>query len=217
VALAALVEHGAAVATSTRTRAGLADIRLAEFDLVMGGGVVPSSLVLVGGEPGVGKTTLLMQLCQALGCRQRVLYASGEESAEQLSEKARRLQAAERHNSSGAAGVDSLDRDGAGVDVVCENNMEVIEQLALDGEYDVLIIDSIQTCHTPEHASSPGAVVQIRLAADRLLLLAKRHELTVFVAGHVTKDGAIAGPKLLEHLARNHLPQLLWWPKYRVI
>lgn len=157
---------------------------IGEFDRVLGGGIVAGSLVLIGGEPGVGKSTLLIQAASELAASSKpVLLVSGEESARQIGLRARRL------------GILSKE-----LYVLSEIN---IEQIALRAEAvrpSLLIIDSIQTMYDPEIASAPGSVSQVREATGRLMHLAKRTGIPVFIVGHVTKEGAIAGPRLLEHI-----------------
>ncbi len=157
---------------------------MAEFDRVLGGGIVEGSLLLLGGEPGVGKSTLLLQICALLSRQgKRVLYVSGEESARQIKLRARRL---------GALGTDIL--------VLAENAMDAIEQKLQDIAPDYVMIDSIQTMYRPEMASAPGSVSQVRESASLLMRYAKTNGCAVFLVGHVTKEGAIAGPRILEHM-----------------
>ena len=166
-------------AETARWRTGLA-----EFDFVLGGGIVPGSLVLVGGEPGIGKSTLLLQAAARLeqgGIR--TLYASGEESPEQLRMRSSRL------------------RDEAGaVSVVGETNLESIMHHAATMGAQVVFLDSIQTTYTEELAGAPGNVGQVRECAARLMRFAKEAGPAVFLVGHVTKGGGIAGPRTLEHI-----------------
>src|SRR3989441_8750004 len=156
----------------------------AEFNRVLGGGVVPGSLVLVGGEPGVGKSTLLMHLAgQSAGTAGRVLYVSGEESAQQVGLRARRL---------GLARPDLL--------MLAETDLDAVVA-TIDCESPALVIvDSIQTVFDPAVEATPGSVSQVRGAAARLMRLGKGSGIPVFLVGHVTKGGAIAGPRVLEHL-----------------
>jgi DNA repair protein RadA/Sms len=157
---------------------------LDEFDFVLGGGIVPGSMVLIGGEPGIGKSTLLLQAAARLvaGGR-RVLYASGEESTDQL-----RLRA------------DRLAEDAGAVHVIGETRLEAI--LAATGRLpaDVLILDSIQTVYAEELEGAPGNVGQVRECAGRLMRAAKESGTAVIIVGHVTKGGGLAGPKTLEHI-----------------
>lgn len=157
---------------------------LTELDAVLGGGLVPGSAVLLGGEPGVGKSTLLLQaadLYARLG--KKVLYASGEESASQIALRSQRL------------GVQN-DR----LLVVCETILETIQSHVEKHSPDLLIIDSVQTVHSNQLESQPGSVGQLRECAYELINLAKRRNMATFLVGHVTKEGAIAGPKVLEHM-----------------
>jgi len=157
---------------------------LAEFDFVMGGGIVPGSLVLVGGEPGIGKSTLLLQTAARLeGAGIRTLYASGEESPEQLRMRASRLE----------------EETGA-VSVVGETNLESIIHHAAALGAQVVFLDSIQTTYTDELEGAPGNVGQVRECAARLMRFAKEAGPAVFLVGHVTKGGGIAGPRTLEHI-----------------
>ncbi len=158
--------------------------RSAEFDRVLGGGLVAGSLVLLGGEPGIGKSTLLLQVAHSLaeaGCS--VLVASGEESARQVGMRATRIGLL-----------------GSSVQVLAEVDLGVIEATVAAGGHDVLIVDSIQTCLDPDLAGAPGSVGQVRACAARLMRMAKDGGVTTLIAGHVTKDGAIAGPRVLEHM-----------------
>jgi len=155
-----------------------------EFDRVLGGGIVEGSLLLIGGEPGVGKSTLLLQVCSHL-CRRgkKVLYVSGEESARQLKMRAKRLKAHQ----------DNLY-------ILAENAMDAVEDKLSDLEPDYCVIDSIQTMYRPEMASAPGSVSQVRECASLLMRYAKTSGCAVMLVGHVTKEGAIAGPRVLEHM-----------------
>ena len=163
-----------------------AEIRLstgiAELDRVLGGGAVTGSLVLVGGAPGIGKSTLLLQMCGNLG-RRRVLYVTGEESERQLKLRAVRL------------GV-----EGENILVLPETDLDAIVECIKSEEPELVIIDSIQTTAWDEVSSAPGSVSQVRECTMRLMRLAKEQGLTMFIVGHVTKEGSIAGPKVLEHM-----------------
>jgi DNA repair protein RadA/Sms len=158
---------------------------LAELDRVLGGGVVGGSVVLVGGDPGIGKSTLLMQALAGLAARGgKTLYVTGEESASQIALRARRL-------------------DSPGVDdviVLATTDLEDVEAALAKGHADVAVIDSIQTIRSGDLESAAGSVGQLREVTARLVDVAKRTGVALFLIGHVTKDGAIAGPKLLEHL-----------------
>jgi DNA repair protein RadA/Sms len=157
---------------------------LGELDRVLGGGIVPGSFVLVGGDPGIGKSTILLQLAaQVAQSYGTVLYVSGEESARQVRMRADRL----------ASLSDRLY-------VVSETNLETIEQHTLQLRPQMLIVDSIQTVFRPDLPSAPGSVTQVREGAAQLLRLAKTHGIAVFIVGHVTKEGSLAGPRVLEHI-----------------
>ena len=155
-----------------------------ELDRVLGDGIVNGSLVLVGGDPGIGKSTLLLQVCAHL-CRsgQKVLYISGEESAKQIKLRARRL-----------------DIDVPNLYVLAENALDGVEEKLLKLAPDVAVVDSIQTMYRPEMASAPGSVSQIRECTSLLMRLCKESGTAIFLVGHVTKEGAIAGPRMLEHM-----------------
>ena len=157
---------------------------LAEFDFALGGGIVPGSMILVGGEPGIGKSTLLLQVAARLqGAGHRTLYASGEESALQVKLRA-----------------DRLGESAGDVELLSETNLETILATAAAARPSVLIVDSIQTVFTTDLEGAPGNVGQVRESAARLMRFAKESAITVFVVGHVTKGGGIAGPKTLEHI-----------------
>ncbi len=156
---------------------------IAEFDRVLGGGVVPGSLTLLGGDPGVGKSTLLLQALDGLATKGQVLYVSGEESVEQSALRAQRL------------GVKSDE-----LHVLAETELERIIEIATEGRPRALAVDSVQTVYSSALGSIPGSVGQVREAAGRLLTFAKQKGVPVILVGHVTKDGSIAGPKTLEHV-----------------
>jgi len=155
---------------------------IGEFDRVLGGGIVRGSLILLGGSPGIGKSTLLLQICQYLS-DMRILYVSGEESGRQIKLRAVRL------------GV-SADNLMILTETDCESVLEAIRSSAPE----ICIIDSIQTMSIRDLSSSPGSVVQVRECANALMRVAKGMEITTFLVGHINKDGAIAGPKVLEHI-----------------
>jgi DNA repair protein RadA/Sms len=156
---------------------------LTEFDGVLGGGIVPGGVVLIGGDPGIGKSTLLLQALAAMAQRMKVLYVSGEESAAQVALRARRL------------GV-----EGGQVRLMAEIALERI-LAALDSERpQVAVIDSIQTLYSAELQSAPGSVAQVRECAAQLTRAAKRSAVSLVLVGHVTKEGALAGPRVLEHM-----------------
>jgi DNA repair protein RadA/Sms len=155
-----------------------------EFDRVLGGGVVSGSVVLIGGDPGIGKSTLLLQALNMMAApEQKVLYVSGEESARQIKIRAERLNTLSPH-----------------VYIMAENCLETILPEAIALAPKVLVIDSIQTVYSGELQSAPGSVAQVRESSARLIVLSKNREITTFLIGHVTKDGAIAGPRVLEHM-----------------
>jgi DNA repair protein RadA/Sms len=155
----------------------------AEFDRVLGGGVVPGSVVLLGGDPGVGKSTLLQQVAAQLPPELNTCYASGEESLRQIAQRAERL----------GLGNSSLNLLA---DTVLDNILA--QAVAIDAR--VLVVDSIQTTATPDLPSAPGSVVQLRECVSRIVQFAKQREVAVFLIGHVTKEGAIAGPRAVEHM-----------------
>jgi len=167
------------------------DIRVAsginELDRVLGGGIVPGSLVLVGGEPGIGKSTLIMQLCGHMADADDILYVSGEESAVQVKHRAIRLGALTESRSSKML-------------MLAETCFEVAEEAILSIRPAAVIIDSIQTMFSESLESASGSVSQVREVTARLMRIAKSEGITVFLVGHVTKEGAIAGPRVLEHM-----------------
>ena len=161
----------------------------AEFDRVLGGGLVPGALVLVGGDPGIGKSTLLLQSAQALAATNSVLYVSAEESAQQVRLRWSRLAPP------GGAGP-----AGAGLQLLAETDLELVLQELEALRPAVAIIDSIQALHDDQLSSAPGSVAQVRECAGALQRLAKRQDTALLLVGHVTKEGMLAGPKVLEHL-----------------
>ena len=156
---------------------------ISEFDRVLGGGAVLGSLNLVGGAPGIGKSTLLLRMCATLDPERRVLYVTAEESERQLKLRAQRL---------------CVENDE--LYVLAETELESIFSVLDEIEPDLLILDSIQTVSSLENDSAPGSVTQVRECTMRLMRLAKEKGITVFVVGHITKEGSIAGPKVLEHM-----------------
>ncbi|MBQ8768642.1 MAG: DNA repair protein RadA [Oscillospiraceae bacterium] len=156
---------------------------MGELDRVLGGGAVAGSLVLVGGAPGIGKSTLLLQICDQLCKERRVLYISGEESERQLKLRAQRL---------GVQPEELL--------ILSETQLSDIVQVVDDTKPDILIVDSIQTLYSDENESAPGSVSQVKDCTMTLMQLSKQQGITVFVVGHINKDGNIAGPKVLEHM-----------------
>jgi len=153
-----------------------------ELDRVLGGGLVPASLVLVGGEPGVGKSTVLLMALREMSAARKVLLVSGEESAAQVKLRAERL------------------GGSANVEILAETELEAVCATLERERPEVCVIDSVQTLYSVELGSAPGSVAQVRESAARLLRLAKEAGIAVFLVGHVTKDGAVAGPRVLEHL-----------------
>ncbi|MBQ4559528.1 MAG: DNA repair protein RadA [Tyzzerella sp.] len=158
--------------------------RIGELDRVLGGGIVPGSLVLVGGDPGIGKSTLLLQVCQKL-CedKKQVLYISGEESLGQIKLRANRM-----------------GEFKAELYLLCETNLEVIRSVIDKRRPDIVVIDSIQTMYSEEVTSAPGSVSQVRESTNIFMQLAKGLGISIFIVGHVTKEGTVAGPRVLEHM-----------------
>lgn len=156
---------------------------IAELDRVMGGGIVKGSLVLLGGDPGIGKSTIMLQICNYLGKTLKVLYVSGEESQRQIKIRAQRL------------GVDTPN-----LSVMAENDTQAICEYIRTAEPDIVIIDSIQTMCISDINSSPGSITQVRESTNMFLRTAKGLEIPIFIIGHVNKDGVIAGPKVMEHI-----------------
>lgn len=156
---------------------------MGELDRVLGGGAVSGSLVLVGGAPGIGKSTLLLQICNSLCAGRNVLYVSGEESERQLKLRAQRLAVAPEN-----------------LYILSETRLSDILESVEELKPDILIVDSIQTLYNEENESSPGSVSQVKDCTMTMMQLSKAQGITVFVVGHINKDGAIAGPKVLEHM-----------------
>jgi len=155
---------------------------ISELDRVLGGGLVPASIVLVSGDPGIGKSTLLLMALAAMSAHHKTLLVTGEESAAQVKLRADRLGGAQD------------------VHILAETNLDDICATLESERPDVAVVDSVQTLYAPELGSAPGSVAQVREAAARLLRVAKEHHVAIFLVGHVTKEGAIAGPRVLEHL-----------------
>jgi DNA repair protein RadA/Sms len=153
-----------------------------ELDRVLGGGLVPASLVLVSGDPGIGKSTLLLMALKALSAERKTILVTGEESAAQVKLRADRLGGA------------------ADVFILAETNLDDVCATLERERPDVCVVDSVQTLYAPELGSAPGSVAQVREAAARLLRVGKEHGIAIFLVGHVTKEGAVAGPRVLEHL-----------------
>ncbi|TDM16431.1 DNA repair protein RadA [Macrococcoides canis] len=157
--------------------------QMKELDRVLGGGIVPGSLILIGGDPGIGKSTLLLQVCAMLSQKHAVLYISGEESVRQTKLRA-----------------DRLLEDAGELDVYAETNLQIIHETVKKTKPKFLVIDSIQTIFHPEVTSAPGSVSQVRECTQELMRIAKQMNIATFIVGHVTKEGQIAGPRLLEHM-----------------
>lgn len=167
------------IAHEERTLTGIG-----ELDRVLGGGIVTGSLVLVGGDPGIGKSTLLLQMCQKLvGAGKNVLYVSGEESVKQIKMRADRLGKFEQE-----------------LLLLSETDLDLVVETVSELKPDVVIIDSIQTMYREEIGSAPGSVGQVRETTSALMRLAKGMAISIFVVGHVTKEGIVAGPRVLEHM-----------------
>ncbi|MFR5585355.1 MAG: DNA repair protein RadA [[Clostridium] scindens] len=157
---------------------------MAELDRVLGGGIVPGSLVLVGGDPGIGKSTLLLQVCQRLAAmNKKILYISGEESLKQITLRANRM-GDFSHT----------------LFLLCETNLDMIRGVIEQQTPDMVVIDSIQTMYNEEVGSAPGSVSQVRESTNILMQLAKGLGISIFIVGHVTKEGTVAGPRVLEHM-----------------
>ncbi len=157
---------------------------IGELDRVLGGGIVSGSLILVGGDPGIGKSTLLLQMCRELSEKsKKILYISGEESLSQIKMRAERL---------GVFGGELL--------LLCETDLDLIEEAIDKHKPDIVIIDSIQTMFKEEITSAPGSVSQVREVTGTLMRIAKGVGVTIFIIGHVTKEGVVAGPRVLEHM-----------------
>ena len=157
---------------------------IGELDRVLGGGIVPGSLVLVGGDPGIGKSTLLLQVCQRLSDKnKKILYISGEESLKQIKMRANRM----------GDFSDSLY-------LLCETNLDIIREIIEEQKPDMTVIDSIQTMYDETVASAPGSVSQVRESTNVFMQLAKGLGISIFIVGHVTKEGTVAGPRVLEHM-----------------
>ncbi len=157
---------------------------IGELDRVLGGGIVHGSLVLVGGDPGIGKSTLLLQVCRNLSMQKiKVLYISGEESLQQIKIRASRI-----------------GNFGDSLSLLCETNLETIQKVIDREKPQIVVIDSIQTMYNENIASAPGSVSQVRESTGALMQIAKGSGVSVFIVGHVTKEGVVAGPRVLEHM-----------------
>lgn len=181
-----------------------------ELDRVLGGGIVPGSLVLIGGEPGIGKSTLLLQVANMLARKDRILYVSAEESGQQVKLRSQRLGVANpielssngghKSGSNREAKTDSEDNSAENFYLLPETDLEVILRELEALKPNVAVIDSVQTIYFASLTSAPGSVAQVRECTSALMQVAKRENITLFIVGHVTKDGALAGPRVLEHL-----------------
>lgn len=154
-----------------------------ELDRVLGGGLVQGSLVLIGGEPGIGKSTLILQICDKVKVDGPVLYVSGEESSNQIKMRA-----------------DRLNINNEGIFFLGETSMELIDEAITKLNPGLVIIDSIQTMYSEELSAAPGSVSQVRDVTSKIMMMCKKQNITTIIIGHVTKDGAIAGPRVLEHM-----------------
>lgn len=156
---------------------------LEEFDRVLGGGIVKGSLILVGGDPGIGKSTLLLQVSKSIAEKRKIFYISGEESSKQIKIRAQRLNV-----------------ETSNLYIISETNILVIERMIEELKPEVVVIDSIQTMYKSELQSAPGSVSQVREATSTFMRIAKNLNISIFIVGHVTKEGSIAGPRVLEHM-----------------
>ena len=154
-----------------------------ELDRVLGGGIVPGSLVLVGGDPGIGKSTLLLQVCQRMAQMKKILYISGEESQAQIKLRANRM-----------------GNFTSGLLLLCETNLGIIRSVIEKERPELVVIDSIQTMYSEDVTSAPGSVSQVRESTNVFMQLAKGLCIPIFIVGHVTKEGTVAGPRVLEHM-----------------
>ena len=180
-ASAAKVSHISDISVEEQSRMGTGFL---ELDRVLGGGIVPGSLVLVGGDPGIGKSTLLLQVCRNLSVgKEKILYISGEESLQQIKLRAERM-----------------GKFGTSLAILCETNLDIIQEVIRQEKPKVVIIDSIQTMYNENVSSAPGSVSQVRESTSVLMQIAKGMNISIFIVGHVTKEGVVAGPRVLEHM-----------------
>lgn len=164
-----------------------------EWDRVMGGGIVPSSFIVLTGDPGIGKSTLLLQISHNLSRDYKVYYFSTEESLQQILQRARRLKCVQQQQ-------DNKKKEENALLCSDQSNLETIIAIAQQDKPDIVIIDSIQNCYSSDAHSIPGSVNQVRESVFQLMRLAKEHNITLLVSGHITKEGVLAGPKVLEHM-----------------
>ena len=176
------------------------NLPIGEFARVLGGGIVPGSIVLIGGDPGIGKSTLMLQMAMEMAATKRVLYVSGEESERQIKMRATRLVGAQRDEQLSKSSQGSAVPLPKNLLLVTETNLEIILNHVNEVKPDLLIVDSIQTTYLSNMDSSAGSVSQVRECSSQLRELAKTSGISVFVIGHVTKEGTIAGPRVLEHV-----------------
>ena len=184
--VAARAVHEAKVVPLTEVTADddtRSETRIKELDRVLGGGIVPGSLVLVGGDPGIGKSTLLLQVCQRMAQMKKILYISGEESQAQIKLRANRM-----------------GNFTSSLLLLCETNLGIIRSVIEKERPELVIIDSIQTMYSEDVTSAPGSVSQVRESTNVFMQLAKGLCIPIFIVGHVTKEGTVAGPRVLEHM-----------------
>lgn len=185
-AVAARAVHEAKVVPLTEVTADddtRSETGIKELDRVLGGGIVPGSLVLVGGDPGIGKSTLLLQVCQRMAQMKKILYISGEESQAQIKLRANRM-----------------GNFTSGLLLLCETNLGIIRSVIEKERPELVVIDSIQTMYSEDVTSAPGSVSQVRESTNVFMQLAKGLCIPIFIVGHVTKEGTVAGPRVLEHM-----------------
>lgn len=184
--VAARAVHEAKVVSLTEVTADddtRSETGIKELDRVLGGGIVPGSLVLVGGDPGIGKSTLLLQVCQRMAQMKKILYISGEESQAQIKLRANRM-----------------GNFTSGLLLLCETNLGIIRSVIEKERPELVVIDSIQTMYSEDVTSAPGSVSQVRESTNVFMQLAKGLCIPIFIVGHVTKEGTVAGPRVLEHM-----------------
>jgi DNA repair protein RadA/Sms len=180
---------------SDRITTGVSDL-----DLVLGGGLMPGGVVLVAGQPGIGKSTLLMQVSATVASSEEVLYVSGEESASQIKLRAERLSNTKPQKPNFQGRTLENEKDGLALDLISTTNADDVAATIANGKYRLVVVDSMQTMAMSEVASAPGTVSQITNSANIIIRAAKSSNTAVLLVGHVTKEGSIAGPKVLEHI-----------------